>query len=240
MRCKDCRAYINPFVRWVENGQKWICPFCGDVNKTESYYYSTIESDGYRTDHDERPEFNCGTVDFIANHEYMNRPPMPPTYLFAFDVSQPAVESGYLALACSTIKSVIEQELLPGIKDERVKIAFLSYSNNVQFYNLKPTLKQPQMIVMTDPENVFLPQPEDLLVNLQESYDLVLNLLDNLPNYFKSANTAESCFISALQCANNVIKSIGGKMVFFQVSSMILRHPKLQPSNAANPPKPGT
>ena len=240
VRCKDCRAYINPFVRWVENGQKWICPFCGDVNKTESYYYSTIESDGYRTDHDERPEFNCGTVDFIANHEYMNRPPMPPTYLFAFDVSQPAVESGYLALACSTIKSVIEQELLPGIKDERVKIAFLSYSNNVQFYNLKPTLKQPQMIVMTDPENVFLPQPEDLLVNLQESYDLVLNLLDNLPNYFKTANTAESCFISALQCANNVIKSIGGKMVFFQVSSMILRHPKLQPSNAANPPKPGT
>lgn len=97
VRCKDCRAYINPFVRWLDNGHRWICSFCGDINRTENYYYSTIESDGYRTDHDDRPEFSCGTVDFIANHEYMNRPPMPPTYLFAFDVSKPAIDSGYLA-----------------------------------------------------------------------------------------------------------------------------------------------
>jgi len=143
VRCKDCRAYINPFVRWLENGHRWICSFCGDINKTESYYYSTIESDGYRTDHDDRPEFSCGTVDFIANHEYMNRPPMPPTYLFAFDVSKPAIDSGYLALACSTIKSVIEQEVLPGMEGERAKVAFLTYDDNVHFYNLKSTLKQP-------------------------------------------------------------------------------------------------
>jgi len=82
-------------------------------------------------------------VDFIANHEYMNRPPMPPTYIFALDVSKPAVESGYLSYACSTIKSVLEQELLPGQSGERVKIAFLTYDNYVHFYNLKSTLKQP-------------------------------------------------------------------------------------------------
>jgi protein transport protein SEC24 len=131
VRCKDCRAYINPFVRWVENGQRWICPFCGDVNKTEGYYYSTIEEDGYRTDHEERPEFSCGTVDFIANHEYMNRPPMPPTFLFAFDVSKPAIQSGYLQVACQTIKNAIEQQLLPGLQQERVKIAFLTYNDSV-------------------------------------------------------------------------------------------------------------
>jgi protein transport protein SEC24 len=28
-----------------------------------------------------------GTVDFLASMEYMNRPPMPPTYVFLFDVS---------------------------------------------------------------------------------------------------------------------------------------------------------
>ena len=109
VRCKDCRAYINPFVRWVQDGNAWICPFCGDLSQTPKYYYSTIESDGYRTDHDMRPELSCGSVDFICVDEYMNRPPMPPTYIFAFDASKPAVESGYLAYACSTIKSVIEQ-----------------------------------------------------------------------------------------------------------------------------------
>ena len=131
VRCKECRAYINPFVRWVENGGKWICPFCGDINQTEQYYYSTIEPDGYRTDHDARPEFSCGTVDFIANHEYMNRPPMPPTFIFAFDVSKPAVDSGYLATACSTIKSAIENQSLPGMADERAKVAFLTYDKNI-------------------------------------------------------------------------------------------------------------
>ena len=73
----------------------------------------------------------------------MNRPPMPPTYLFAFDVSKPAIDSGYLALACSTIKSVIEQEVLPGMQGERAKVAFMTYDDNVHFYNLKSTLKQP-------------------------------------------------------------------------------------------------
>ena len=51
------------------------------------------------------------------------------------------------------------------------------------------------MLVMTEPDNVFMPQPEDLLVDLKDSYDLVMNLLDNLPNYFKNAKTAESVFI---------------------------------------------
>lgn len=67
-----------------------------------------------------------------------------------------------------------------------------------------------------------------------------MQLLDNMPNFFTRTTTAESCFIAALQCANNIIKQIGGKMVFFQVSQMILRHPKLQPANQANPPKQGT
>jgi len=57
---------------------------------------------------------------------------------------------------------------------------------------------------------------------------LIINLLDNLPNYFRNTKEQESCFIAALQCSNNIIKHIGGKMVFFQVSPNILRHPKLQ------------
>lgn len=71
------------------------------------------------------------------------------------------------------------------------------------------------MMVMTDTEQIFMPQPEDLLVNLQDSYDLVINLLDNLPNYFINAQTQDCAFISALQCSNNIIKTIGGKMIFF-------------------------
>ena len=53
-------------------------------------------------------ELRKGTVDFIASNEYMNRPPMPPTYVFVMDVSKPAIDTGYLNICVSTIKSIIE------------------------------------------------------------------------------------------------------------------------------------
>ena len=93
MRCKDCRAYVNPFVRFIENGTKWICNFCGDLNITENYYYSPVNKMGVREDIEDRMELTKGTVDFLASNEYMNRPPMPPTFVFVLDVSKQAIDS---------------------------------------------------------------------------------------------------------------------------------------------------
>jgi protein transport protein SEC24 len=134
-------AYVNPFIRFVENGMKWICNFCGDINPTDNYFYSPLNSMQVRQDFDERMELRKGTVDFIASNEYMNRPPMPPTYVFVMDVSKPAIDSGYLNICVSTIKSVIENQLLPG--GERTRVLFITYDSSVHFYNLRSTLKQP-------------------------------------------------------------------------------------------------
>ena len=97
VRCRECRAYVNPFVKFIDNGQRWICNFCRLDNITESYYFSQLdENTGQRKDLDSRPELWSGSVDFIASSEYMSRPPLPPTYVFLLDVSQQAVDSGYL------------------------------------------------------------------------------------------------------------------------------------------------
>jgi protein transport protein SEC24 len=40
------------------------------------------------------------------------------------------------------------------------------------------------MFVVTDIDAVYLPQPEDLLVNLTDSLDLITSLLDSLPTLF--------------------------------------------------------
>ena len=141
VRCKDCRSYVNPFARFIENGMKWICNFCGDINPTDGYYISPLNMQGLRQDLEERPELRSGTVDFIASNEYMNRPPMPPTYVFVLDVSKPAIDSGYLPTCVATIKSVIESQTIPGV--DRARIAFVTYDSSVHFYNLRPTLKQP-------------------------------------------------------------------------------------------------
>lgn len=105
--------YINPFVRFIENGTKWICNLCGDVNITENYYYSPVNKLGVREDINDRVELMKGTVDFVASNEYMSRQPMPPTFVFVFDVSKQAIESQYLHTAAQTIKSVIESNYLP-------------------------------------------------------------------------------------------------------------------------------
>ena len=52
IRCKECRAYINPFVKFTDGGQKWTCNFCKDQNPTENYYFSPTDVDGYRQDLD--------------------------------------------------------------------------------------------------------------------------------------------------------------------------------------------
>lgn len=217
VRCKDCRVYINPFVTFIENGEKWICNFCKDVNPTDPYYKCATDENGIRHDIEQRPELIYGSVDFLASQEYMNRPPMPPTYVFLFDVSQPAIESGYLQQAAHTIKGIIEENSLPG--GERARVCFIAFDKSLYYFNLRSTLKQPQMLVIPDTNDIFLPcQNDDLMVSLSESYELVINLLDNFNNYFvnqQSAKTSESAFVAAIQAANSIIKTIGGKIMMF-------------------------
>jgi len=32
IRCRRCRAYINPFITFTESGRKWQCNLCDYVN----------------------------------------------------------------------------------------------------------------------------------------------------------------------------------------------------------------
>ena len=54
------------------------------------------------------------------------------------------------------------------------------------------------MLVVSDIDPMYLPQPDDLLVNLTDSYDLVINLLDTLPSFFAKSQVIDNCFVAAL------------------------------------------
>ncbi len=71
------------------------------------------------------------------------------------------------------------------------------------------------MMTLPDTENMFLPQPEDLLVPLNDSYDIIMQLLDNFPNYFARSMGIDSCFNSAITAAQQICQHIGGKMLVF-------------------------
>jgi protein transport protein SEC24 len=58
---------------------------------------------------------------------------------------------------------------------------------------------QPQMMVVADLDDPFLPLPDDLLVNLSESRAVVDALLDSLPSLFEKNISIESALGPALK-----------------------------------------
>jgi protein transport protein SEC24 len=213
IRCKRCRTYINAFVHWVEHGRRWRCNICAQMNETPAAYFCHLDDQGLRRDRAERPELSKGVVEFIAPAEYMVRPPQEPSYFFVIDVSATAVRSGMLAHAANAIKSSLDE--LPG--RTRTKVGFITFDNSVHYYNLGSDLAQPQMLVVSDLQELFVPLPDNLLVNLQESRDVVESFLDNLPDMFsKNPVVSRSCLGPALKAAFTVMKQIGGKMCVFQ------------------------
>ncbi|PWA89651.1 sec23/Sec24 protein transport family protein [Artemisia annua] len=212
VRCRRCRTYVNPYVTFTDGGRKWRCNICALLNDVQGDYYAQLDSTGRRVDLDQRPELTKGSVEFVAPAEYMVRPPMPPLYFFLIDVSISAVKSGMLEVMAQTIKSSLDR--LPG--STRTQIGFITFDSTIHFYNMKSSLTQPQMMVVSDLEDVFVPLPDDLLVNLSESRTVVEAFLDSLPSMFQDNVNVESAFGPALKAAYMVMSQLGGKLLIFQ------------------------
>lgn len=210
VRCRSCRTYINPFVSFLDQ-RRWKCNLCYRVNDVpEEFMYNPV-SRSYGEPH-KRPEVQNATIEFIAPSEYMLRPPQPAVYLFVLDVSHNAVETGYLRVFCQSLLDNINA--LPG--DSRTKVGFITFDTTIHFYNLQEGLSQPQMLIVSDIDDIFLPTPDSLLVNLNESKELVQDLLKSLPNLFEKTMETQSALGSALQAAFKLLSPTGGRMSVFQ------------------------
>ncbi|KAI3787668.1 hypothetical protein L1987_42297 [Smallanthus sonchifolius] len=214
VRCRRCRTYVNPYVTFTDGGRKWRCNICALLNDVQNDYFAQLDATGKRVDLDQRPELTKGCVEFVAPAEYMVRPPMPPLYFFLIDVSIYSVKSGILEVIAQTIKSCLDK--LPG--STRTQIGFITFDSTIHFYNMKSSLTQPQMMVVSDLDDIFIPIPDDLLVNLSESRTVVDAFLDSLPSMFQDNVNVESAFGPALKAAFMVMSQLGGKLLIFQSS----------------------
>ncbi|CAK9081361.1 Protein transport protein Sec24-like At3g07100 [Durusdinium trenchii] len=213
VRCKQCRTYVNPFVQWEANGRRWNCNLCGFSQLTPDPYYASLDESGKRMDRFQRAELHKGAVEYIAPGEYMVRPPQPPVFMFVIDVSYTSVVTGLLQTVVTSIKEAIESGKIPG--GQRIQVGIITFDTSLHFYNLNSNLSQPQMLVVSDLDDLFLPLPDDILVPLAESETAVLNLLDSLPSIFGETKVNESCLGSAVRGAFMAMKHIGGKLLVF-------------------------
>uniref|UniRef100_A0A8C7UHX3 SEC24 homolog B, COPII coat complex component n=1 Tax=Oncorhynchus mykiss TaxID=8022 RepID=A0A8C7UHX3_ONCMY len=210
VRCRSCRTYINPFVSFLDQ-RRWKCNLCYRVNDVPDEFMYNPVTRSYGEPH-KRPEVQNSTVEFIASSDYMLRPPQPAVYLFVLDVSHNAVEGGYLNVFCHTLLENLDK--MPG--DTRTRVGFITFNSTIHFYNLHESLSQPQMLVVSDIDDIFIPTHDSLLVNLKESRALVRVLLTSLHSMFSQTRETHSALGPALQAAYKLMSPTGGRVSVFQ------------------------
>ncbi|KAF6029799.1 SEC24B [Bugula neritina] len=214
VRCRACRTYINPFVSFIDQ-RRWRCNLCFRANELPDEFNFDPVTKSYGSP-ERRPEIKSATIEFIAPSEYMLRPPQPCVYLFLLDVSYTALQTGYLQSFCEVLAAEIDK--LPG--DSRTLIGFITYNSSVHFYNLSEELSTPQMHVVSDVDDVFLPLPDGLVANLQGSRALINQLLEQLPTFHQDEYYKDdgSALGAALQAAVKLLSASGGRVTVVQTS----------------------
>lgn len=225
VRCKRCKAYMCPFMQFIDNGKRFQCPFCEDVTSTPEHYFSHLDHMGRRLDVYERAELSLGSYEFTATKEYCRQQQLPqtPAFIFAIDVSLSSVRSGLLHILCPYIKDVILPSLAP-----ETRVGFITYDRELHFYNCRATLAAPQMMIVSDlggpdasAENeVFVPMVDGFLVKLSESKTVVELLLDSLPTLFSESKESELVLAPVVEAIVEALKSSNtcGKLFMFHTS----------------------
>lgn len=60
-----------------------------------------------------------------------------------------------------------------GAESSAIKVGFVTYHKVLHFYNVKSALAQPQMMVVSDTAEMFVPLLDGFLVNYQESQTVI-------------------------------------------------------------------
>ncbi|KAG8861073.1 COPII subunit [Serendipita sp. 405] len=249
-RCRRCRAYINPYVIFIDGGSRWKCIMCNVSNEVPAEY-DWDRTTNTQIDRWSRPELNRSVVEFVAPTEYMVRPPQPPVYVFLLDVSPAAVQTGMLATATRTILESLGR--IPNT-DGRTKIAIIAYDVALYFFAMSSTTPAPpapaegeegeedtpaadkaeeepeiSMLVVSDLDDVYLPRPNDILVNLSEQRKPLESLLGRINEMFAGSTgmtapgmhgipSSPSAMGPALQAGYKLISPIGGKLLVLSAS----------------------
>ncbi|PFH49924.1 hypothetical protein AMATHDRAFT_146483 [Amanita thiersii Skay4041] len=213
-RCRRCRTYINPYVQFIDGGNRWRCCMCGMSNEVPQLF-DWDQVHNQPGDRWSRAELNHSVVEFVAPTEYMVRPPQPAVYVFLIDVSHAAVQCGMVATATRTILENLDR--IPD-EDERTKVAIVCFDTSLYFFSMPPGTSDTSMLVVSDIDDVFLPKPTDLLVNLAEARQSLEALLGRINDMFQENSIIGSALGPALQAGYKLMSPIGGKIMVLTAS----------------------
>ncbi|XP_017097785.2 protein transport protein Sec24C [Drosophila bipectinata] len=230
IRCNRCKAYMSPNMQFVDAGRRFQCLMCKVTSEVHPDYYQHLDHTGQRVDKHERPELLLGTYEFLATKDYCrnNTPPEVPAFIFIIDVSYNTVKSGLVHLLCAQIKNILKH--LPvdqGQDKSKVRVGFITYNSTVHFYNIKSSLAQPQMMVVGDVQEMFMPLLDGFLCHPEESAAVIDALMEEIPRMFADTKETETILYPAIQAGLEALKAsnASGKLLVFNSTLPIAEAP---------------
>ena len=231
--CKNvkCKAYLNPFVKFMHGSDQWQCNLCKNINKTLDYYYCAVDSNGVRLDQNTKPELTCGTYEFNEYKNFWNqdRPPIKISYYFLIDISLNSINSGYAQCALESIKDMINNGHFYNYEEFDIKICIITFDEQINFYPIDINKSSEQNISMLSiNENyneLFLPTNKDyLLVDLKKYKNTFIQIIENIQNIINSNNTSNikdsNRFFDVIKICNLLGDKKGGKILIFSGSNV--------------------
>lgn len=210
IRCSRCYAYVSSATKFLNGGRQYQCAICGLVSEVPNEYYAPLDyTTGRRSDIQSRPELRFGSVEYPAPKEMILKPLQPESILFCVDVSGLAMSMGILGEMILMLKHMLQNQLIRS----PTRIGIMAYDTRMHFFNLHPNLNKPQIMVVSTPEDPFVPLVDGLFVTYEESKDVIDALLDSLPTIFQSNVGSTAHLGAALNVALEAFKETGGRAI---------------------------
>uniref|UniRef100_A0A0N5CDD9 Protein transport protein Sec24D n=1 Tax=Strongyloides papillosus TaxID=174720 RepID=A0A0N5CDD9_STREA len=230
IRCQRCRAYMCPFMKFIDGGRRFNCPFCDSSTPVIDEYFAHLDHNGRRIDISQRAELCLGSYDFVANSSYCrnNVPPNEPAFIFMLDVSYNAIKSGLVKLFCMNFKRLLSKLPKETYQEKStIKIGFVTYDSTLHFYNLSSQSKKPEMAIVNDLDDIFIPFVDGLLVDASEAEESISRILDEIPKLFNESKTTNTCLGPVIQAGLHALKitNRNGKLFVFNTSLPMLEAP---------------
>ncbi|XP_046852645.1 protein transport protein Sec24D-like isoform X2 [Xenia sp. Carnegie-2017] len=230
VRCNRCKAYMNPFMQFIDGGRRFVCNICNYSSEVPQEYFSHLDHQGLRVDMYQRPELCLGSYEFLATTDYCKnqKPTQPPAYIFMIEASYQSIQSGMLRILVREIPALLERlPKEPGQTSSSIKVGFVTYNSTLHFYNVKSNLAQPQMMIVSDVNDVFVPLLDGFLVDAKDSKTVIESLMEQISIMFAETRETEIVLAPVVQAGLDALQSAGisGKLLVFHTTLPVSEAP---------------
>ena len=238
-RCSRCKAYVNPFYSWIDNGARAVCNICKFSGEVPNDYYSAIDENGKRKDRYERPELIKGVYEFVAPKEYLNKPLCENYIMVCIELTAANILNGVFNQVISSLQSLIDHIPCP----ERTNLCIMTFDQYLNFYNIPQDLaKELQIVVVGELEDSCVPLPVNkLFFNLKNQREQLDYLLEKITKFGENlmsqqsetaqnqkTNSSTASLGSLLLTAENCFAPYFGRIIVFMSTLPTTGYAKLK------------